>query len=128
MIETAKQRKVRFGYVGIDGGYGKDPALLRGIDSWLHICRGCSLSADDLSWRPDAAYSGLEWLQQAAETTAERRIRLRGGETFTGQALEFWRTISQIELTWLVIAGSNNFDYYLLWKGRVILRKSSRAV
>lgn len=41
MIETAKQHKVRFGYVGIDGGYGKDPALLRGIDSWLHICRHC---------------------------------------------------------------------------------------
>ena len=33
MIETALQRGVRFGYVGVDGGYGKDPAFLRGIDS-----------------------------------------------------------------------------------------------
>ena len=41
MIETAKQRKVRFGYVGIDGGYGKDPAFLRGIDSL-----GCTFVAD----------------------------------------------------------------------------------
>ncbi|MCP5245120.1 MAG: IS701 family transposase [Burkholderiales bacterium] len=41
MIETAKQRGVRFGYVGIDGGYGKDPAFLRGVDKL-----GCAFVAD----------------------------------------------------------------------------------
>ena len=41
MIETAKQRGVRFGYVGIDGGYGKDPAFLRGVDKL-----GCTFVAD----------------------------------------------------------------------------------
>ncbi|SER58438.1 DDE superfamily endonuclease, partial [Nitrosomonas sp. Nm51] len=41
MIETAKQRGVRFGYVGIDGGYGKDPAFLRGVDKF-----GCTFVAD----------------------------------------------------------------------------------
>lgn len=70
MIETAKQRKVRFGYIGIDGGYSKDPALLRGIGSL-----GCTFVADVhcqqmIYRRPDAAYSGLERLRQAAETTA----------------------------------------------------------
>ncbi|MCP5241831.1 MAG: transposase [Burkholderiales bacterium] len=41
MIEAAKQRGVRFGYVGIDGGYGKDPAFLRGVDKL-----GCTFVAD----------------------------------------------------------------------------------
>lgn len=36
IIETAKQREVRFGYIGIDGGYGKDPVFLRGIDNLGH--------------------------------------------------------------------------------------------
>lgn len=33
MVKTAIARGVRFGYVGVDGGYGKEPAFLRGIDS-----------------------------------------------------------------------------------------------
>lgn len=37
MLKTAQQRGVQFGYVGIDGGYGKEPAFLRGIDA--HRCR-----------------------------------------------------------------------------------------
>ncbi len=41
MIEVAKQRKVRFGYVGVDGGYGKDPSFLRGVDRL-----GCTFAAD----------------------------------------------------------------------------------
>jgi len=41
MLETAQQRGVEFGYVGIDGGYGKEPAFLRGVD---HL--GCRFVAD----------------------------------------------------------------------------------
>jgi len=41
MLETALQRGVRFGYVGIDGGYGKEPAFLRGVDRL-----GCRFVAD----------------------------------------------------------------------------------
>jgi len=41
MIETALQRGVRFGYVGVDGGYGKEPSFLRGID-----ILGCTFVAD----------------------------------------------------------------------------------
>lgn len=32
MLEAAIQRGVRFGYVGVDGGYGKEPEFLRGVD------------------------------------------------------------------------------------------------
>lgn len=36
MLEVARQRGVQFGYVGIDGGYGKEPAFLRGVDEQGH--------------------------------------------------------------------------------------------
>lgn len=32
MLESARQRGVEFGYVAIDGGYGKEPAFLRSVD------------------------------------------------------------------------------------------------
>lgn len=32
MVESAIARGIRFGYVGVDGGYGKEPAFLRGLD------------------------------------------------------------------------------------------------
>ncbi len=32
MLKTARQRGVRFGYTGFDGGYGKEPAFLRSVD------------------------------------------------------------------------------------------------
>lgn len=32
MLKIARQRGVQFGYVAIDGGYGKEPAFLRGVD------------------------------------------------------------------------------------------------
>ena len=32
MLQAAWQRGIQFGYTGFDGGYGKDPALLRGVD------------------------------------------------------------------------------------------------
>jgi len=41
MIETALQHGVRFGYVAIDTGYGKDAAFLRGVDNL-----GCTFVAD----------------------------------------------------------------------------------
>jgi len=41
MLKVAQQRGVRFGYVGIDGGYGKEPAFLRGVDGL-----GCRFVAD----------------------------------------------------------------------------------
>ena len=41
MLEVALQRGICFGYVGIDGGYGKEPAFLRSIDDL-----GCRFVAD----------------------------------------------------------------------------------
>lgn len=41
MVETAISRGTRFGYVGVDGGYGKEPAFLRGLDRL-----GCRFVAD----------------------------------------------------------------------------------
>ena len=36
-----QQRGIQFGYVGIDGGYGKEPVFLRGVDE-----QGCRFVAD----------------------------------------------------------------------------------
>ena len=41
MLKVALQRGIRFGYVGIDGGYGKEPAFLRNIDNL-----GCTFVTD----------------------------------------------------------------------------------
>jgi SRSO17 transposase len=41
MAETAISRGIRFGYVAVDGGYGKEPAFLRGLDRL-----GCRFVAD----------------------------------------------------------------------------------
>lgn len=41
MLKVAMQRQIHFGYVGIDGGYGKEPAFLRGVDG-----QGCRFVAD----------------------------------------------------------------------------------
>jgi SRSO17 transposase len=41
MLKIAQQRGIQFGYVGIDGGYGKEPAFLRGVDE-----QGCRFVAD----------------------------------------------------------------------------------
>jgi SRSO17 transposase len=40
-VDTAVRRGVRFGYVGVDGGYGKEPAFLRELDRL-----GCRFVAD----------------------------------------------------------------------------------
>ncbi len=41
LLKTAIQRGIRFGYVGIDGGYGKEPAFLRAVADL-----GCCFVAD----------------------------------------------------------------------------------
>jgi SRSO17 transposase len=41
MLTGARQHGIQFGYVGIDGGYGKEPAFLRGVDG-----QGCRFVAD----------------------------------------------------------------------------------
>jgi len=41
MLKIARQRGIQFGYVGIDGGYGKEPAFLRDVDE-----QGCRFVAD----------------------------------------------------------------------------------
>jgi SRSO17 transposase len=41
MLETALARGVRFGYLDVDGGYGKEPAFLRAVDRL-----GCRFVAD----------------------------------------------------------------------------------
>lgn len=41
MVATAQRRGLHFGYVGVDGGYGKEPAFLYGLDGL-----GCRFVAD----------------------------------------------------------------------------------
>lgn len=41
MVETAQKRGMRFGFVAVDGGYGKEPAFLQGLDRL-----GCRFVAD----------------------------------------------------------------------------------
>ena len=106
MIETAIARGVHFGYVGVDGGYGKEPAFLRGIDSLgrtfvadVH-CRQTIYLEDPKpvipSWngrgkqpRKLKAQSEAMRVDQWASTqpdTAWQRLNLREGEKGTRQA------------------------------------------
>ena len=56
MVATARRRGLRFGYVGVDGGYGKEPAFLYGLDAFgLPIRRRCPLSSIGLSSGPRPA-------------------------------------------------------------------------
>jgi len=100
MIETAKQREVRIGYIGIDGGYGKDPRFLRGIDNLGHTfvadvhCRQMIYREDPMPHIPVWNGRGRQPKQLKAQSeairvdqwaseqsvTAWRRIRLRDGE------------------------------------------------
>jgi hypothetical protein len=41
MLKIAGQLGIQFGYVGIDGGYGKEPAFLRSVDE-----QGCQFVED----------------------------------------------------------------------------------
>jgi SRSO17 transposase len=41
IVRAARARDLRFGWVGVDGGYGKDPAFLRALDA-MGLLRCCS--------------------------------------------------------------------------------------
>jgi len=100
MLETALQRGIDFGFVGVDGGYGKEPAFLRAVDRL-----GCRFVADVHSDQriylqnpepriPPGAGRGKPPRQRKAQTSAVRvdqwaasqpadawqRLSLRAGE------------------------------------------------
>ena len=54
------QRGVRFGYVGIDGGYGKDAAFLRGVD-YLDCTFVADVHCRQMIYREDPASHILDW-------------------------------------------------------------------
>lgn len=78
MLEIARQRGIQFGYVGIDGGYGKEPAFLRGVDA-----QGCRFVADVHSdqtmyqqdpepWVPEWSGRGKKPIHRRPQGTAQR--------------------------------------------------------
>lgn len=100
MVETALNRGIRFGYAAVDGGYGKEPAFVRGLDGL-----GCRFMADvhcdqtiylqdpdpqvppgsgrgKRPLHPKAQSVPVRVDQWAAEqpSAAWRKLRLRGGE------------------------------------------------
>jgi SRSO17 transposase len=60
MLKIAGKRGIQFGYVGIDGGYGKEPAFLRAIDG-----QGCRFIADvhcdQMTYLQDPGARVREW-------------------------------------------------------------------
>ena len=60
MLKNAQERGVQFGYVDIDGGYGKEPAFLRGVDE--HGCRFVAdVHCDQTIYRQDPDPQVPEW-------------------------------------------------------------------
>lgn len=100
MVETALSRGIRFGDVAVDGGYGKEPAFLRGLDRLgcrfvadVHCDQTIYLQDPDPkvpAWSgrgkrpiyPKAQAAPVRVDQWAAEQPPEawQRLTLRGGE------------------------------------------------
>lgn len=60
MLKTARQHGIQFGYVGIDGGYGKEPAFLRGVDK--QACRFVAdVHCDQIIYLQDPEPQIPEW-------------------------------------------------------------------
>ena len=53
-IDSARQHGVRFGYVAVDGGYGKDPAFLRGLET-RSLCFLADVHKHQRIWLDDPA-------------------------------------------------------------------------
>ncbi|WP_223212111.1 IS701 family transposase [Thiolapillus brandeum] len=54
LVDTARQHSVRFGYVAVDGGYGKDPVFLRRLAA-RSLCFVADVHKDQRIWLEDPA-------------------------------------------------------------------------
>ena len=54
LVDSARQHGVRFGYVAVDGGYGKDPAFLRGLET-RSLCFLADVHKHQRIWLDDPA-------------------------------------------------------------------------
>ena len=55
LVDSARQHGVRFGYVAVDGGYGKDPAFLRGLET-RSLCFLADVHKHQRIWLDDPAH------------------------------------------------------------------------
>ena len=106
LVDSACQHGVRFGYVAVDGGYGKDPAFLRGLET-RSLCFLADVHKHQRIWLDDPApyrpattsrgrpasirrtdrpaLTVAEWAAQQP-VSAWKRIKLRQGEKGTLKA------------------------------------------
>ena len=106
LVDSARQHGVRFGYVAVDGGYGKDPAFLRGLET-RSLCFLADVHKHQRIWLDDPApyrpattsrgrpasirrtdrpaLTVAEWAAQQP-VSAWKRIKLRQGEKGTLKA------------------------------------------
>ena len=106
LVDSARQHGVRFGYVAVDGGYGKDPAFLRGLET-RSLCFLADVHKHQRIWMDDPApyrpattsrgrpasirrtdrpaLTVAEWAAQQP-VSAWKRIKLRQGEKGTLKA------------------------------------------
>jgi len=106
LVDTAVRHKVRFGYVVVDGGYGKDPAFLRALEARA-LCFVADVHKDQRSWlsdpeptlpvasgrgrpakkrRTDQPSQTVEQWAAQQPASAWKRVSLRQGEKGTLQA------------------------------------------
>lgn len=106
LVDAARHRGVRFGYVAVDGGYGKDPAFLRGLAA-RSLCFVADVHKHQRIWledpapyRPNTVGRGrpakkrrtdrpsltvAEWAAQQP-ASAWKQVKLRQGEKGTLRA------------------------------------------
>jgi len=95
MLKTALQRGVQFGYVGIDGGYGKEPAFLRGIDA--HSCRFVAdVHGDQTIYLQDPEPQVPEWSGRGRKPTSRQSqcISQRVDQWTAAQPAEAWQRLA----------------------------------
>jgi SRSO17 transposase len=95
LIATALARGVRFGYLGVDGGYGKEPAFLRALDR--RSCRFVAdVHCDQTIYRQDPEPTVPTWSGRGPRPVRRkaRAPALRVDDWAAAQPAEAWRRLS----------------------------------
>jgi SRSO17 transposase len=119
MVETAIRRGIRFGYVGVDGGYGKEPAFLRGLDGLgCHFVAG--VHGDQTVYRQDPAPKVSTWSGRGKHPVHRKAqgIPVRVAPWAASQPPEAWQRLTLREGEQGVRVAEYLHSRVWVWDGR----------
>jgi len=118
MLKIARQRGIQFGFVGIDGGYGKEPAFLRGVDE-----QGCRFVADvhcdQTIYLNDPDPQVPEWSGRGRKPSHSQSqcASQRAGEWAGAQAPDAWQRLTLREGEKGLLAADYLHTLVWVWDG-----------